>query len=159
MPSTRPTGNPTPAQLQPNRAVRHLARGATLRCPNCGSGGLFRRWVVMEPSCPGCHLKLDRGEADYFLGAYTINFVAAELLIVIGAGLGIWWMWPDVSWDWIMWGLILLMIPIPILFYPFAKTLWLAIDLTFRPLTLADLEGHGENRPPAPQASRDPSGS
>ena len=115
----------------------------------------------MEGVCPRCHLKLDRGEADYFLGAYTINFVAAEILIVVGAGLGIWWMWPDVAWDGILWGLILLMIPVPILFYPFAKTLWLAIDLTFRPLTLADLEGHGENQPavdraPAPNAPNGP---
>jgi hypothetical protein len=35
----------------------------------------------------------------------------------------------------------------PILFYPFAKCIWLAMDLVFRPLTLQDLEGHGENAP------------
>ena len=31
----------------------------------------------------------------------------------------------------------------PILFYPFSKTLWLAVDLIIRPLTPGDLAGHG----------------
>lgn len=99
----------------------------------------------MESTCPSCHLKLDRGEPDYFMGAYTINFVAAELMIVCTAGVVIWMTWPTVPWDGLMWGLIIAMIPAPILFYPFAKSLWLALDLTLRPLTLSDLAGHGEN--------------
>ncbi len=131
--------------MDPGRAARLLGRGIRRRCPNCGAAGLFSRWVVMRSTCPSCHLKLDRGEPDYFLGAYTINFVAAELFIVATAGLAIWATWPAVPWDSLMWGLILAMIPAPILFYPFAKTLWLAVDLTFRPLTLSDLDGHGEN--------------
>ena len=113
----------------------------------------------MKPSCPGCHLKLDRGEPDYFMGAYTVNFVTAELLIVVAAGFAIWWTWPTVPWDGLMWGLILAMIPMPILFYPVAKTLWLAIDLTFRPLTLFDLDGHGESQDdpgPIPQEAKVP---
>lgn len=99
----------------------------------------------MRSTCPSCHLKLDRGEPDYFLGAYTVNFVAAELMIVATGGVAIWATWPAVPWDALMWGLILAMIPAPIVFYPFAKTLWLALDLTLRPLTLSDLAGHGEN--------------
>jgi hypothetical protein len=106
--------------------------------------------MVMRGTCPACHLKLDRGEPDYFLGAYTINFVVAELIIVTTAGVGIWLTWPDVPWNGLMWGLIIAMIPGPILFYPFAKSLWLAVDLIFRPLTLMDLEGHGENLDPQP---------
>jgi len=100
----------------------------------------------MRKACPGCHLILDRGEPDYFLGGYLLNFVAAELLIVAGGLAVIVMTWPDVPWNALTWGLVLLMIPVPVLFYPFAKTLWLAIDLIFRPVTLRDLEGHGENR-------------
>lgn len=99
----------------------------------------------MRPICPGCQLILDRGEADYFLGGYTVNFVVAELLIVLGGALSIVLTWPDVPWSLITWALILLMILAPVVFYPFAKTLWLAIDLIFRPVTLGDLVGHGEN--------------
>jgi hypothetical protein len=36
------------------------------------------------------------------------------------------------------------MVMAPILFYPFAETLWLVVDLIVRPLTLGDLAGHGE---------------
>ncbi len=101
----------------------------------------------MERICPSCHLRLDRGETDYFLGGYTVNFIVSELLIVAGAALGIFLSWPDVPWRLITWSLVLLVILAPIFFYPFAKTLWLATDLIFRPLTLKDLDGHGENLP------------
>ena len=103
----------------------------------------------MRSNCPSCHLLLDRGEADYFLGGYTINFVVSELLIVVGAAVGIVLSWPDVPWRLITWSLVGLMLVAPIFFYPFAKTLWLAFDLIFRPPTLRDLAGHGENTPPS----------
>ena len=99
----------------------------------------------MESTCSGCHLILDRGEHDYFLGGYTINFIAAEFLIILGAAGSIILTWPDVPWSLITWSLILLMFLAPVFVYPFAKTLWLAIDLIMRPLTLGDLAGHGEN--------------
>ena len=105
----------------------------------------------MRKSCPCCQLVLDRGEDDYFLGGYTINFVTAELLAVVGGGVGILLTWPDVPWSWITWILILLMILFPILFYPFSKTLWLAVDLIIRPLTPGDLVGHGENLGDSPR--------
>ena len=99
----------------------------------------------MGATCPRCHLLLDRGENDYFLGGYTVNFVVSELLVVVGAGVGVVGTWPDVPWRLLTWSLVLLMIVAPVLFYPLAKTLWLALDLALRPLTLADLAGHGEN--------------
>lgn len=133
-----------PSELKVGRAARLLGRGLLRRCPNCGSGGLFRRWLLMRPSCPGCRLVLDRNEPDYFIGSFTVNFVTAELIICVGALASILLTWPDVPWEAIKWGLIGTMVPLPILFYPFAKTIWLALDLTFRPVTLADLEGHGE---------------
>ena len=147
MPLSRPP-IPEPVQLNPTRAATLLWRAIRLRCPNCAAAGLFSRWVKIGNRCPNCHLRLDRGETDYFLGGYTINFIASELLIVIGAALGIVFTWPDVPWRLITWSLVVLVILAPIVFYPFAKTLWLAVDLVFRPLTLRDLEGHGENLPP-----------
>jgi uncharacterized protein (DUF983 family) len=138
-----------PVQFDLSRALTHLGRALRLRCPNCGTGGLFRRWIVMRRTCPGCHLILDRGEADYFIGGYVVNFVTAEFIIALGALGAIWATWPDVPWGTVKWGLILLMVPAPLVTYPFAKLTWLAIDLILRPPTLSDLEGHGENLPPA----------
>jgi len=138
---------PVPRELQLSRALRHIGRAMLRRCPNCGSGGLFSKWVKMRSSCPGCYLKLDRGEPDYFIGSFVVNFVTAELLIILGGLAAILMTWPDVPWDALKWGLMLLIAPVPVLFYPFAKTLWLAVDLTFRPPTLLEFEGHGENEP------------
>lgn len=122
-----------------------LGRAFALRCPHCGSGGLFRRWVLIRHECPRCKLLLDRGERDYFIGAYYLNFIGAELAIV-GVGLIVMLLtWPDVPWDAIQWGLVALMIPFPAFTYPFSKTVWLALDLVFRPPTRGDFAGHGEN--------------
>lgn len=77
-----------------------------------------------------------------------MNFIVSELLIVVGAAVGVVLTWPDVPWRLITWSLVTLVILAPILFYPVAKTLWLATDLIFRPVTFRDLEGHGENLNP-----------
>ena len=109
----------------------------------------------MERTCPRCHLILDRNEPDYFLGSYVINFVTAEFIIALGTLASVLLTWPDVPWTTIKWSLLALMVPVPILFYPFAKTLWLAIDLSLRPPTWSDLAGHGENES-APETSPTP---
>lgn len=101
----------------------------------------------MARTCPTCHLVLDRREVDYFMGGYTINFVVSELLIVLGAAVWIVLSWPEVPWPAVTWSLVILMVLAPVAFYPVAKTTWLAIDLIFRPVTLADLDDHGENLP------------
>ncbi len=144
-PSERPPPA-TPRELDLGRASRHLFRALRRRCPHCGGSGIFTRWVRMRSSCPGCHLRLDRGEPDYFIGSFVINFVTAELLIVVGGLVAILLTWPEVPWEGLKWGLMLTIAPVPFLFYPFARTIWLAIDLTFRPPVLAEFEGHGENR-------------
>ena len=99
----------------------------------------------MSTRCPQCHLLTDRGEPDYFLGSYVINFVVAEFTIAFSALGAILWLWPDVDWNLVKWGLMATIIPVPIVFYPWARTLWLAVDLVMRPPTLADLDAHGEN--------------
>jgi len=146
MPKTRTADEPLQFNLR--RALRHAGRALRLRCPNCGSGGLFQKWVLMRDTCPRCHLFLDRREPDYFLGGYVVNFVGAEFVIAGGALAAILLTWPEVPWGTIKWGLIGLMIPFPVLTYPWSKTLWLGIDLWLRPPTLADFEGHGENVTP-----------
>ena len=113
--------------------ARMLGRGVRRRCPLCGSGDLFLGWVEPRPSCPRCQLKLNRGEGDFFLGAYTLNFVVAELLLGLFLALGLWATWPDVPWDMLLWVGAPLMVLGPVLFYPFSRTIWLALDLAMRP--------------------------
>ena len=110
--------------------IRQFARACSGRCPLCG-----RRWprhglVVLAPQCPTCQVRLDRGESDFFLGAYTINLFATlmiTVLLVIAAiasrlPLGVW-----------MTGIVaVLASAFAAGFYPISKLLWLAIDVQFR---------------------------
>ena len=87
----------------------------------------------MNRACDACGLLLDRGEHDYFIGAYTINLMAAELIVVAAILIGMVLSWPDVPWNLLMWGLLPLAVCTPLLTLPFARALWLAIDLKFQP--------------------------
>jgi uncharacterized protein (DUF983 family) len=120
------------------RAMRILARAAARRCPNCGARRVFRNYMVQHPTCPGCRLRLDRGERDFFIGAYTINLIVAELIVFFG-GMGVLvGSWPEVPWRALMWGLMAAMVVAPTLLYPYSRQLWLAIDLIFRPAEPAE---------------------
>lgn len=126
--------DPTPA--------RRLRWALARRCPNCGSGSIFRTYLHQRDICPGCGIRLDRGQSDFFIGAYTINLIVAEMLVFFGglATLGL--TWPDVPWDGLMYGLAALMVAAPIALYPLSRQLWLATDLIFRPSEPDDFGDH-----------------
>jgi uncharacterized protein (DUF983 family) len=109
-----------------------VGRALLLRCPRCGSGGIVKTWFSLTDRCPTCKLAFARGEvADYWLGAYAINLVLAESLAAIIAIVVLWMTWPQ-SMPAQLTGTILA-IALPILMFPFSRTLWLAWDLSFRP--------------------------
>jgi uncharacterized protein (DUF983 family) len=122
-----------PPELDLRRALRFYLRALRLRCPNCGHGKMFDRWVVQRPVCDHCRIKFERGELDYFIGAYTINLIMSELVVVAGMLFGMWLTWPDVPWNPIKWILLPLVILFPLFTYPFSKSLWLGTDLIYRP--------------------------
>ena len=110
-----------------------IRRAVRRRCPLCAGGGLFRGWVEPKPECPTCQLKLNRGEGDFFLGSYTLNFIAVELLLAGFLLLGVILTWPAVPWRGLLWVGAPLMVLGPIAFYPISRLLWLSIDLAMRP--------------------------
>ena len=112
---------------------RLLGRASLLRCPNCGKGGLFYGFFDMRERCPNCGILLERGEADYFIGAYTLNLIVVEVLLALGFLVVVLVTWPNPPWDALQYGGVALSIAGAVLCYPFAKTTWLAIDLIFRP--------------------------
>jgi uncharacterized protein (DUF983 family) len=124
---------PSPPELDLKRTATLLGRALRLRCPNCGRGRMFTRWVIMRSRCERCHIRFDRGENDFFIGAYLVNLIGAELAVVAGMLLGVWIMWPDVPWRTIKFVLIPVAILFPLVTYPFSKAIWLALDLTFQP--------------------------
>jgi uncharacterized protein (DUF983 family) len=107
-----------------------LGRGFMKRCPRCGSGGLFTTWTKMVDACPRCGMRFER-EEGYWVGAMTVNIVVTEIWFVIFLVVGIVLTWPELP--------VLPLVGIgvvvnglfPVFFYPFSKTVWLAIDLAF----------------------------
>jgi uncharacterized protein (DUF983 family) len=84
----------------------------------------------MVEDCPNCGLHFER-EPGYFAGALAINIIAVgglfAILFVALLALTI----PDVP----VLPLLIVLVPImvigPIVFYPFSKTLWVAVDRAF----------------------------
>ncbi len=117
----------------PAGAWRTLGRALRLRCPACGARRVRRTYFDFKPACPSCGLRLDRGEADYWIGGFMLNFVVGEL-IAVAAFLGaILVTWPDVPWRAVLYGSLVPAALGPALAYPFSRNLWLALDLLFRP--------------------------
>jgi hypothetical protein len=76
---------------------------------------------------------VERPEEGYYLGALMFNLVAAELILAAAALAVILATWPDVPWTPMLYGGAVLMILAPLFFYPFAKLIWLAVDLRLQP--------------------------
>jgi hypothetical protein len=93
----------------------------------------------MRDRCPGCGFRFDR-ENGFFLGAYTLNLVVSEMALgVVLAALiykaatghiGAWWPYIVVA--------AITQITVPLIFYPFSKTIWAGFDLWVMPLDVAD---------------------
>jgi uncharacterized protein (DUF983 family) len=139
------------SELSAARAGRILWRGLRLRCPHCGNGGILDGWFKLRHRCPSCGLVLDRGESDYFLGAYLVNLVAVELIltaIMVAIGIAT---APDVPWTLLTWGGVVFAVVVAIGCYPLTKVLWLAFDVILRPVTSEELAlGREDTRAVAP---------
>ena len=126
-----------------------FGRALLLRCPRCGGSGLFRHWLKLKDHCPTCGLALERGErSDFWIGAYVFNLAIGELFAI---GIPIIWMIasaPHQPWTQIEILALVLCLGLPLLFFPFSRTLWLAWDLSFRPAEPGDVGGvHDVNAP------------
>ena len=63
-------------------AVSPFLAGLLCRCPRCGTGKLFRRYLVIGPSCPACGLDfstVDTGDGPAVFVILVVGF------LVVGA--------------------------------------------------------------------------
>lgn len=141
-----PAGRPSSSRPSRSRAtqearfVRLLARGSVKHCPNCGSGHLYDGWFQMKERCPRCGMRFER-ERGFFVGAYLINFcVIIVVLFVLCMGVVALKAVDDTAsaWPLLVAGLFTALV-LPIAFYPFARTIWSALDLALTPLSAAEL--------------------
>lgn len=108
-----------------------LSRALRRCCPECGRRGIFKKWFTMKERCPSCGYLFAR-ESGYFLGAYPLNLVAAEI-VPVGLMVAL-LVWTDLSWILLEAVLIPTAVGLPLLLFPFACTVWMAIDLYFTPI-------------------------
>jgi len=108
-------------------------RAIRLRCPACGGRPIFRKWTEMVESCPSCGLALNRKESGYSLGGFWLNLLFAEFVTITLFIVTLLRTWPNPPWTLLQYGLPALALLTPVLFYPFSKTLFLALDLAVRP--------------------------
>lgn len=95
----------------------------------------------MCPNCPVCGLHFDREpEGGYWLGSYTVNLMTTEAVFVVFFVGALMLTWPDPPWELLTWLDVALMVAFPVFFFPFSKTLFIAVDLTFRPHEPEDFE-------------------
>jgi hypothetical protein len=101
----------------------------------------------MVERCPRCGLRFER-EEGYWVGAMIVNLAVTELAfgVVFAAGLIIYW--PDVPWGWLTVVAVAVNAVVPLAFYPFSKTTWMALDLLLHRMDHRDraVGGNGDGR-------------
>ncbi len=112
------------------KAVTALRRALMLRCPRCGSTGIFKG-LTMTEACPRCGLVFERSQG-YWLGAITISMaftIGAVVVVIFG------WMvltWPDVPWTAVTVAGATAGLIVPFVVYNHSKVLWVALERQFR---------------------------
>ncbi len=134
------SGRGTDGQLQ--RITTLFLRALRLRCPSCGGHPIILRWFMVSDNCPVCGIRLQRGEQGYWVGAYMFNQIAAELVWAGSMVAVVWWTWPSPPWTGLLVGGVLLMVLVPVAFFPFSRLVFLAFDLVFRPQQPEDYPDH-----------------
>jgi uncharacterized protein (DUF983 family) len=75
---------------------RSIARGISQRCPNCGRGKLFSRYLKVEPRCRECGCDLSQFRADDG-PAYLTILLVGHLLVAPSLIFPIVWQRPELS--------------------------------------------------------------
>ena len=99
--STAPTA-PVSAPAAPARDwALAMLRGAMLRCPACGKGRLFSRFVTVNHDCPSCGEALHHQRADD-LPPYVVITIVGHIIVgglLLAEKYGDWPMW----WHMALW--------------------------------------------------------
>lgn len=79
------------APNQKDRPVRDaIIKGVKCRCPNCGEGKMFNKWLKVTPNCSHCGEELYHERAQDFPPYITITIVGhivVTLLLIVEANI------------------------------------------------------------------------
>lgn len=99
----------------------------------CGHGKLFRGWLRMLPTCPGCGLRFQRAPG-HWLGSWFLNICVVQATLVVAIIAVVLATWPARLSTVAVAAVASVAIVVPVAFFPFSRTIWTAIDLVMRPL-------------------------
>lgn len=137
-----------PASVTRPGLSRMLLRGAVRRCPWCGfSGAFFDGWFEKSDACHGCHLRWRRGDSGFELGAAAVSAIIVMGPLLLALGVVVAFTWPEMPVVPLLIMLGMGAVILPMLSYPTSYTLWQALDIVMRPVTVGDFEaaaGSGE---------------
>ena len=110
-----------------------MNRGFRKRCPRCGKGRAFESYFTMARACSACAYPFER-ESGYWTGAMIVNIATCEAWFLLLFLAVVFTTMPGVAWQPLLAVALVTNGLLPILFYPFSKTIWMALDLYFHPL-------------------------
>jgi uncharacterized protein (DUF983 family) len=107
-----------------------LGRGLMRRCPRCGQPKIFSSFFSLRSSCPRCGFRFER-EEGYWTGAMIVNIAACEIwfaILFIGVIVAT---LPDIAWVPLLGVALFTNGLLPVVFYPWSKTIWMAFDVYY----------------------------
>jgi Protein of unknown function (DUF983) len=87
----------------------------------------------MLPACDDCGYSYER-EEGYWVGALIMNIAVAEACFAVLFVAVVLATMPDVAWAPLLGAALFTNALLPLVFYPYSKTLWMAVDLYLHPL-------------------------
>jgi uncharacterized protein (DUF983 family) len=122
----RPEAGPPPLWPEVGGG-RVLLRGLRKRCPRCAERRIFASWFRLQRRCPRCALVFER-ESGGFLGAMTVNYVASVGVWLLMLGVWLALSVPDVPVVPMLAASAVVLVVVPLWFYPRSKGLWAAVE-------------------------------
>jgi uncharacterized protein (DUF983 family) len=112
-------------------------RGIARHCPRCGGRGVCQSWFKLRDRCPGCGMRFERGEDDFWLGGYVINFASGEagIMVLLALLIGLLANGQHINAALFVGVGAVIAVLGPVATFPASRTTWSAIDLIMRPLS------------------------
>ena len=110
-------------------ALKMFRRAAVLKCSLCGSRRTFiRHWLGRHERCRTCGIRWNR-EQGFELGPVGLNFLFTFFSLAIGMVVAFVSTSPNFPVRTMTLAFMGAAIVLPLFFFPFTNTLWLAVDL------------------------------
>jgi uncharacterized protein (DUF983 family) len=118
-----------------------LFRGARRACPWCGGRhAFFTGWFHKVDHCRSCGLRWRRGDVGFELGAASMAAIIVLGPLMVGLGVMAALTWPDIAVTPMLIVLGAGAVILPVLLYPVSYTMWQALDIAMRPVSVDDFD-------------------